>query len=145
MPHMWDFLSRFRPAGAPGAGRAAVPADRHRELETELGHVLMLLDGPSAECSGIVAEARHDAEQIVRLARTEADRIMSAARQRASASVAELVHEAVTTARTEAAAVAAAGAAEAAAITERASDRLPSLTERAVALVRGVGEQGGSS
>ena len=145
MPHMWDFLSRFRPAGAPGAGRAAVPADRRRELETELGPVLMLLDGPSAECSGIVAVARHDAERVVRVARTEADRIMSAAQQRASASVAELVQEAVAAARTEAAAIAAAGTAEAAAITERASHRLPLLTERAVALVRSVGEEGGPS
>ena len=53
MPHVRDFLSRFRPAGAPGAGRAAVPADRRRELESELGPVLMLLDGPSAECTEI--------------------------------------------------------------------------------------------
>ena len=57
MPHMRDFLSRFRPAGAPGAGPAAVPADRRRELESELGPVLMLLDAPSAECSEIVSRS----------------------------------------------------------------------------------------
>jgi vacuolar-type H+-ATPase subunit H len=145
VPLMRDFLSRFRPAGAPGAGRAAVPADRRRQLESELGPVLMLLDGPSAECSGVVAAAQRDAEQIVHLARTEADRIRSAAQQRASASVAELVQRAVATARAEATAIATGGAAEAAAITERAGQRLPLLTDRAVALVRSLGEQGGSS
>ncbi|HEY2553589.1 MAG TPA: hypothetical protein VGI64_23775 [Streptosporangiaceae bacterium] len=145
MPHMRDFLSRFRPAGAPGAGRAAVPADRRRQLEAELGPVLMLLDGPSAERSGIVAAARRDAEHIVRVARSDADGIRAAAQQRAAASVAELVQEAVATARAEAAAIASAGAAEAAAVTERARQRLPLLTDQAVALVRGLGEAGDPS
>lgn len=145
MPHMRDFLSRFRPAGAPGAGRAAIPAGRRRELESELGPVLMLLDEPSAECSGIVTAAQRDAEQIVRLARDEADRIRSAGQQRASASVAELVREAIAAARAEATAITAAGAADAASISERALQRLPLLTDRAVALVRSLGEPGGSS
>jgi vacuolar-type H+-ATPase subunit H len=105
----------------------------------------MLLDGPSAECSGIVAAAQRDAEHIVRRARGEADRIRSAAQERALASVAELVQEAVAAARVEATAVASAGAAEAAAINERAGQRLPLLTDIAVALVRNVGEQDGSS
>ena len=145
MPHMRDFLSRFRPAGAPGAGRAAVPADRRRQLEAELGPVLMLLDGPSAACSGIVAAAQRDAEHIVRRARAEADHIRSAAQERALASVAELVQQAIATARVEATAVASAGAAEAAAINMRAGQRLPLLTDRAVALVRNLGEQGGDT
>ena len=50
MPQLRDFLSRFGPAGAPGAARAAVPADRHRQLVAELDPVLMLLDGQDAEC-----------------------------------------------------------------------------------------------
>jgi hypothetical protein len=54
----------------------------------------MLLDGPSAERSGIVA-AQQDDEQILRLARSEADGIRAAARQRSEASAAELVQEAV--------------------------------------------------
>ena len=145
MPHMRDFLSRFRPAGAPGAGRAAVPADRRRERESELGPVLMLLDGPSAECSAMVAAAQRDAEQIVRDAQAEADRISSAARQRAAASVDELVQAALGAARSEATAITAAGAAEAAAITQRAQRRLPSLADRAVALVRGLGAAGSPS
>lgn len=145
MPHMRDFLSRFRPAGAPGAGRAAVPADRRRERESELGPVLMLLDGPGAECSAIVAAAQREAGQTIRAAQAEADRVRSAARQRAAASVDELVQAAVAAARTEAAAITAAGAAEAAAITRRAQRRLPSLAGRAVALVRDLGEAGSPS
>ena len=135
MPHIWDFLSRFRPAGAPGAGRAAVPADRRRELESELGPVLALLDGPSAECAGIIAAAQRDAEQVIGAARSEADGIVSAARQQAAASVAGQVRQAVAAARTEAAAITAAGAAEAGAIRERARQRMAGLADRAVALV----------
>lgn len=145
MPHMRDFLSRFRPAGAPGAGRAAVPADRRSERESELGPVLMLLDGPSAECSAIVAAAQRDAEQIVRAAQAEADRIRSAARQRAAASADELVQAAVSAARREAAAIAATGAAQATAITQRAERRLPSLADQAVALIRDLGDPGSPS
>jgi vacuolar-type H+-ATPase subunit H len=143
VPHMRDFLSRFRPAGAPGAGRAALPADRRRQLESELGPVLMLLDEPGTEHTAIVAAARRDAEQILRLARSEADGIRAAARQRAAASVAELVKDEAAAVRAEAAAIASAGAAEAAAITERARQRLPLLTDRAVALVRNLGDPGG--
>jgi cell division septum initiation protein DivIVA len=142
---MRDFLSRFRPAGAPGAGRAAVPADRRRERESELGPVLMLLDGPSAECSAIVAAAQRDAAEILDAARAEADRIRSAARQRATASVDEHVQAAVAAARTEAAQITAAGAAAAAAVAQRARLRLPSLANRAVGLVRDLGDDGSPS
>jgi vacuolar-type H+-ATPase subunit H len=143
VPHMRDFLSRFRPAGAPGAGRAAVPADRRRQLESELGPVLMLLDGPSAEGSDVAAAAQRDAEHVLHLARAEADGIRAAAQHQAADSVAELVRAAVAAARAEAAAIASAGTAEAAAITERARQRLPFLTDRAVALVRNLGDPGG--
>ncbi len=143
MPHMRDFLSRFRPAGSPGLGRAAVPADRRRELEAELSPVLMLLEGPSAERSDIVMAARRDAEQILRRARSEADGIRASAHQEATARVAELVQDAVAAARAEATAIASAGAAEATAITERARQRLPSLTDQALALVRNLGGPGG--
>lgn len=145
MPYVRDFLSRFRPAGTPGAGRAAVPADRRRELESEVGPVLMLLDGPSAECSEIIMAAQRDAEQIVGEARSEADAIVSAARQRAAASVAGLVRQAVSAARAEAEAITADGTAEAAAIRERTRQRLPALADRAVALIRDIPGSGGAS
>ena len=71
MPGLRDYLDRFRPAGAPGAGGTGVPADRSRELEAELTSVLALLDGVHAECAGVVARARQDAERIVATARAE--------------------------------------------------------------------------
>ena len=145
MPHMRDFLSRFRPAGAPGAGPAAVPADRRRELESELGPVLMLLDAPSVECSGIVAAAERDAAQILQAARREADDIRAAGQQQAEARVAELVAAAASAASSEAAAIAADGAAASAAIAQRALRRLPVLTERAVAVVRDLAGADGAS
>ena len=145
MLHMRDFLSRFRPAGAPGAGRATVPADRRRELASELVPVLMLLDGPSAGCAGIVLAAQRDAEQIIGAARREADSILSAAHQQAQASAADLVQHAVHAARTEAAAMEAGGVAEAGAIRQRARERLPALTGRAVALLRHLAEPGSAT
>ena len=91
VPGLRDYLDRFRPAGAPGAGGTGVPADRPRELETELTTVLALLDGVHAECTGIVAKARRDAERMVAAARGEAaavaddaDRRARAARERAA-------------------------------------------------------------
>lgn len=145
MPQVRDFLSRFRPAGAPGAGRAPVPADRRKELELEAGSVLMLLDGPATESAEIIAAAHRDAQEIIRVARSEADSIVSAARQRAAADIAERVQEAVSAARTEAESIKAAGASEAAAIQECARQRLPALTDRAVALVRDLGKPAGPS
>jgi vacuolar-type H+-ATPase subunit H len=142
VPHMPDFLSRFRPAGAPGAGRAAVPADRQRDRESELGPVLAALDEPNAECAELVAAARRDAEQIITAARSQADDIVVAARRRAAGLVDELVQQAVSRAEAAAASIRAEGAAEAAAVAERARQRLPALVGRAVALVRELGDEG---
>jgi vacuolar-type H+-ATPase subunit H len=140
VPNLRDFLSRFRPAGAPGAGRAAVPADRHRELESELSAVLTLLDGPGAECADIVNDARQDAEQIIAAARAEAADIVAAARRRATAEADRIVQDAVSAAESDAAKIKAAGAAEADLIRRRARDRLPMLADRAVAMVRELAE-----
>jgi vacuolar-type H+-ATPase subunit H len=136
VPHITDFLSRFRPAAPPGAGRAAVPADRRRDRESELGPVLAALDGPGAECADLIGTAQRDAEQILAAAQREADEIVSAARQRAADQAAELVREAVAAADAEASAIVAAGAAEAAAVADRARQRLPVLADRAVTLIR---------
>jgi hypothetical protein len=106
VPHLPDFLNRFRPAGAPGAGLAAVPADRQRDRESELGPVLAVLDAPSAECAALVAGAQRDADQIIAAARSEADGIISAAYQRAADLVTELVQQAVGSAEVQAANIA---------------------------------------
>lgn len=142
MPQVRDFLSRFRPAGVPGAGRAAVPADRHGELESEAGAVLMLLDGQAAECAEIITAAHRDADDIVRAARSQASSIISAARQAAAARTADLVQQALSAARAEAEAITADGANQAAEVRERARQRLPALVDRALDLVGELGEPG---
>ncbi len=85
VPDLRDFLSRFRPAGAPGAALAGVPADRRRELEAEVGPVLALLAGTQAECERIITQARLDAGQLVAEAGTEAAAIAADAARRAAA------------------------------------------------------------
>lgn len=132
---MRDFLSRFRPAGAPGAARAAVPASRTSQLEAELGPVLAMLDGPYAECADIIAAARRDADRIVAAAHSEAAALAATAEQRAADARLAATSAAVTAARTEAANIAEAAAAEAAAARQVLSRRLPGLVQQAVAMI----------
>lgn len=142
MPGVRDFLSRFRPAGAPGAGRAAVPADRRHELEAELGPVLALLDEPGATCADVIAAAQRDAEQAITVARSEAAAIVRAGRERATSIAAGLVQQAVAAAQAEAELIVAAGARDAASIRERARQRVPMLADRAVSLIRDLADPG---
>ncbi len=88
MPQWRDFLERFRPAGAPGAG-TGVPVDRDADAVAELMPVLALLDDVQAEAERIRADAatsglrlRHDGaerarkideEAIARIDAVEAD------------------------------------------------------------------------
>ena len=144
MPGLRDYLDRFRPAGAPGAGGAGVPADRSRELEAELTTVLALLDGVHAECAGIVAQARRDAERIVTAARGEAATMTADADQRARAARDEAAWEMLAAARAEAADTVARARQQALGIRERAEQRIPALAGRAVALVRGLGTEPGA-
>ena len=81
-----------------------MPADRSRELEAELTPVLALLDGVDAECARIVAQARHDAEQIIAAARDEAAAVPADADQRARSARDEAAREILAAARAEAAA-----------------------------------------
>jgi hypothetical protein len=83
MPGLRDFLARFRPAGAPGAARAGVPADRAREVQAEVAPVLALLEGTDAECARIIAQARRDAGQRTAAAQAEAATIAADAARRA--------------------------------------------------------------
>lgn len=140
MPQLHDFLSRFRAAGAPGAaGRAAVPADHARELETELLPVLASLDGTDARCAGILGRAREDAEGIVAAARAEAAALLREASQRAAAARADTVQYAVTAAQAEAAEAVASAHQQARQVAELAGQRVPALASRAVGLVRELG------
>ena len=143
MAQLRDFLDRFRPAGAPGAAsRAAVPADRSRELEAELLPVLALLGDTHTECAGIVAQARDEAGQIVAAARAEAADSLAEAVRHAGAVRAQTVRQAVAVAEAETASMVAGARHEAGAVGELARQRIPVLADRAVGLVRALGEPG---
>ena len=116
MPQLRDFLSRFRPAGAPGAARAAVPADQHLRLETELGPVLTLLDGLDAECAQLVAAAERDAGEIIAAARADAAALAADAVRRAGDIRRQASSEVLAAARAQAADLTAGGARQAVAL-----------------------------
>jgi vacuolar-type H+-ATPase subunit H len=141
VPGLRDYLDRFRPAGAPGAGGIGVPADRSRELDAELTTVLALLDEVHAECAGVVAQARRDAERIVVAARAEAATMTGDADRRARAARDEAAWEVLAAARTEAAWTVARAHQQALRIRENAEQRIPALASRAVSLVRGLGTE----
>jgi len=145
VPGLRDYLDRFRSAGAPGAGRTGVPADRSRELEAELTAVLALLDGVQAECADIVAKARRDAERIVAAARGEAAAVAADADRRARAERERAAREVLAAARTEAIATVAHAEKQALQVRERARQRIPALASRAVGLVRGLGAEPSAS
>jgi hypothetical protein len=84
LPQLGDFLSRFRPAGAPGAAsRAGVPADRAAELSAELDPVLALLAAADADCGRLAAEAEQEAGRLAAQGRDQAASIAADAVQRA--------------------------------------------------------------
>jgi len=139
MPPLRDFLSRFRPAGAPGAARAAVPADTSRELAAELDPVLRLLDGPDAECARMLAEARRDGQDMIAAARADAVAVAAEARQRAAAVRQETVRQILADARTEAADITARASRQAADERELARRRTLPLAQRAVAMIADLG------
>ena len=136
MADLRDFLSRFRPAGAPGAARAGVPADRSRELEAELSPVLALLAGTDAECGQLIERARGDAARMTDQARVQAAAIAAAAGRRAEAAREEAARQAMASAREEAATVVRHAERQAARTRELASQRMPALVSQAVGTIR---------
>jgi regulator of protease activity HflC (stomatin/prohibitin superfamily) len=86
MPDLRNFLSRFRPAGTPGAPtRGGVPADRVAEREAEIQPVLELLEETRTQAERIRAAARVAADGRRERARQQADALVAAARLRAGA------------------------------------------------------------
>ena len=145
MPALRDYLDRFRPAGAPGAGGTGVPADRSRELEAELTAVLALLDSVHAECAGVVAQARRDAERIVAAACAEATAVANDADRRARAALDHAAGEVLAAARADAVGTVAHADQQALRVRDRARQRIPALASRAVGLVRGLGAEPSAS
>jgi regulator of protease activity HflC (stomatin/prohibitin superfamily) len=136
MPQLRDFLDRFRPAGSPGAARAGVPADRSRELQTEVSPVLALLDGTNAERDRIIAQARRQAEQVTAAARAEAVVIAAAAAQRAEQAREEAGRQVMALALDEAAQSVAGARHQALQIRELARQRMPALVRLAIEEIR---------
>jgi len=137
MPPMRDFLQRFRPAGAPGAARTAVPADPRRELAAELEPVLTMLDGTATECAEILARARDEVARILAQASAEAAAINAEAEARARMIRTEAARVGLAAARIDADVTLAAARQRAARIAELARQRSGVLTARALGMIRG--------
>jgi len=137
MPQLRDFLTRFRPAGSPGAAaRAGVPADRSGELESELATVLALLADTEAERERLITQARRDAEQVVAAAEASAATIADDAAQRARTLREQAARQVMTAAREQAARTAQDAGQQAAQTRELARQRIPGLVSRVVGTIR---------
>ena len=135
VPPVRDFLTRFRPAGSPGAA-AGVPADRSGELEAEVGPVLARLAGTEAECERLITQARLEAERVVVAARSQADAIAADAAQRAETAREQAARLALTVAREQAGRTTEDAGRQAAQIRELARQRMPALVGRVVGTIR---------
>jgi len=139
MPPLRDFLTRFRPAGSPGAAaRAGVPVDRSGELEAEVAPVLARLDDTEAECDRLIAQARREAEQIVAAARSAADAIAADAAQRADTVREQVAQQVLAAARRQSARATQAATQQAAQIRDLARQRTPALVGQIVGTIRQV-------
>jgi vacuolar-type H+-ATPase subunit H len=137
VPPLRDFLTRFRPAGSPGAAaRAGVPADRSGELEAEVAPVLARLDDTEAEHERLIAQARRDAEQIVADARSAADAITADAAQRAETVREQAAQQVMIAARKQAASTTQVATQQAAQTRELARQRMPALVSCVVGTIR---------
>ena len=129
MPRLRDILARFRPAGAPGAAAAGVPADRSAELDTELRSVLDHLGRAQEEAHRIRATARDEAAAIVREAADTAQRIVAVARAEAPRVRAEAEAEARQESAAETARVGAEAEEETRAMRAAVTERMPAVVE----------------
>jgi vacuolar-type H+-ATPase subunit H len=137
VPPLRDFLSRFRPAGAPGAAaRAPVPVDHARELEAEVGPVLALLDDARDECDQILQQARRDAGAVMAAARAEAAAIAAAGDQRAQMARDEAARRLCDAAAADTAAMVAEARQQAGRIRTLAGQRMPALVSAAMGELR---------
>jgi F0F1-type ATP synthase membrane subunit b/b' len=136
MPPLRDFLTRFRPAGSPGAAaRAGVPADRSGELESEVGPALALLADAEAERERIIAQARREADQIVAEARSAADAVAGDAAQRAETIREQAARQVLTAAREQAVRTVQEAGQQAAQIRELARQRTPALVSHVIGAI----------
>jgi hypothetical protein len=137
MPRVRELLSRFRPAGAPGAASGAgVPVDRKAGLAEELEPVLAALDATQRECESLRESTVSAASARVTEATTQAGLIVERARADAAAARAATAAQAHQRAADETARLAADAAAEADEVLRSARQRRPQLVAAVVAAVR---------
>ena len=137
MPALRDFLTRFRPAGSPGAAeRAGVPADRASELESEVAPVLALLADIEAERERLITQARRDAEQIVTDTQSAAAAIAADAARRAGTVREQAARQVMTAAREQAFRTVSDARQQAAQTHALARQRMPALVSRVVDMIR---------
>jgi len=136
MPPLRDFLTRFRPAGSPGAAaRAGIPADRSGELEAEVAPVLGRLAGAEAERERLIAQARCEAEQILAAAQSTADAITADAAQRTEAIREQAARQVLTAAQQQSARAVQDARQQALQTRELARQRMPALVSRIVGAI----------
>jgi hypothetical protein len=136
VPHLSDFLTRFRPVGTPGAAALrGVPADRVTEREAELRPVLALLVETQREGDRIRREAAEQAEQRRLRARRQAESILTEARGRAAAERAQAAARVTPLVADERRHAEAEAASRAAQVRAAATQRIPELVDKALAPV----------
>jgi vacuolar-type H+-ATPase subunit H len=113
-----------------------VPADRSRELESEVAPVLALLADTEAERERLIEQAGRDAEQTVAAARSAAAAIAADAAQRAETVREQAARQVMSVAREQAAGTVADARQQAAQIRELARQRMPALVSRVVGTIR---------
>lgn len=136
MASVREFLTRFRPASAPGrAAPGGVPADRSAELRAELEPPLAQLDQAEAEARAVRERAEAAAAAHLRDVQQWADAVVAAAHKEAGRVRARTARQVLRTAEAEAQALLADAEREAAAVRERARSRMPPLADRVVTRV----------
>ncbi|MGH3390635.1 MAG: hypothetical protein ACRDOO_17345 [Actinomadura sp.] len=133
---MRDFLERFRPAGAPGAAAAAVPADRRAELAAELEVVFARLGAAERERERLLEVAASDADRIRAEAQAAAAAVVADAREWAGTERATVAARVRTAVLAESAELIAEARCEADAVRQAAEARLAGHVARAVDMVR---------
>jgi hypothetical protein len=136
VPRLRDFLQRFRPAGAPGAAAAAVPADRRTELAAELEPIFARFSAFEEERGRLLAAAADAADRLRAAGREQAAALVADARGRSAAERAAAAAQVRSAGAAGDAALVAEARAEAEAVRQRAVARLPVLVDDAVGSVR---------
>jgi hypothetical protein len=131
-----DFLTRFRPVGAPGPGTAAgVPVDRSAEVSAELEPPLALLRQAEDEAQRVRERAAAEADRRRRTAEALAEETVARARAGAAQVRARSAERVRLAAGARAAELIETSERDARRVRRRAQERMPALVDRVVAAV----------